>query len=314
MERINQIGEFGLIERLNRILPIYDKDVLVGYGDDCACVNINGKLFLFTVDIQVENSHFLKDKIKPEDLGWKLATSNVSDVVACGGLPRWALLSLALPKDLEYSFIEKVYLGIKEAQDYYGFYTIGGNCSSSNQIMIDMTMVGEAEKFISRSTAKPDQKIYLSGNLGCSKAGLELILMDKKEYEDFEIALINKHYRPKARIDLIEKIKQASACIDISDGLTSDLIHISKKSNVKIIIEKEKLKIDENLKKFCLKYGKNPLDYILTSGEEYEVALISEKDLDLMEIGYTEEGFGVFLKEGDKIVELNKKSFDHFKK
>jgi thiamine-monophosphate kinase len=314
MERINQIGEFELIERLNKILPIHDKDVLVGYGDDCACVNINGKLILFTVDIQVENSHFLKGKIKPEDLGWKLATSNVSDVVACGGLPRWALLSLTLPKDLEYSFIEKVYLGIKEAQDYYGFYTIGGNCSSSNQIMIDMVMVGETDKFISRSTAKPNQKIYLSGNLGCSKAGLELILMDKKEYGDFEIALINKHYRPKARIDLIEKIKQASACIDISDGLTSDLSHISKKSNVKIIIEKEKLKVDENLKKFCLKYGKDPLDYILTSGEEYEVALISEKDLDLIEIGYTEEGFGVFLKEGDRIIELNKKSFDHFEK
>ncbi len=307
--KIKDIGEFGLIDTLTKILPIQDKNVVVGYGDDCACVKVGSDLLLLTVDIQVEGVHFIKEKINPVDLGWKLSTSNVSDVVACGGKPKWALISLGLPKDTEIEFIENVYLGIKKAQEYYGFYTIGGNCSSSKEIVIDMALIGESNVFIPRSGAKPNQYVYISGPLGCSKAGLELLLMDKTEYEDFEKELIKKHTNPIARVDLVDIIKQSSACIDVSDGLSSDLFHISKQSNVKIVIEKEKLPIDHNLKKFCLKYNKNPLDYILTSGEEYEVVLISDKELPLFKIGYIEEGFGVYL-DSEAIKE---KGFNHFK-
>lgn len=306
---VKDIGEFGLIDRLTKILPIKDENVVVGYGDDCACVKVGNNLLLLTIDIQVENVHFMKEKIDPIDLGWKLSTSNVSDIVACGGKPRWALVSLGLPKDTDIDFIEKIYLGIKEAQEYYGFYTIGGNCSSSKEIVIDMALIGESDTFVSRNGAKPNQYVYLSGPLGCSRAGLELLLMDKIEYEDFEKELIKKHTKPIARVDLIDIIKQSSACIDISDGLSSDLYHVSKQSNVKIVLEKEKLPIDENLKKFCIKYNRNLLDYILTSGEEYQVALISDKELPLFKIGYTEEGFGLYL-DSEPIKE---RGFNHFK-
>lgn len=310
--KVNQLGEFGLIDRLNRILPIDDKDVIVGYGDDCACVKLDSTLLLFTIDIQVEGSHFLKEKINPKDLGWKLSTSNVSDIVSCGGNPRWALLSLGLPKDLEYGFIEGVYQGIREAQDYYGFFTIGGNVSACNQVMIDMAMVGQTDRFVGRFGAKPGDYLYISSYLGLSKSGLELILMDKKEYEDFEKRLINKHYRPIARVDLVETVKQANSCIDISDGLVADLWHIVEKSNVKIVIEKEKLPIHPDLELYCKKYNKNLYDYILYSGEEYQLALTSAKELGLIKVGYVEEGNGVYLKEKSDLKLLEKTGFQHF--
>jgi len=310
--KVRDFGEFGLIEKLNQILPINDKDVIVGYGDDCACVKLDNTLLLFTVDIQVENVHFLKDRIDPTDLGWKLSTSNVSDIVSCGGRPRWALISLALPKDLDYDFIKGIYEGIKQAQDYYGFFTIGGNVSSSSQVMVDMSMVGQTDRFVGRSGAKVGDFVYVSSELGLSKAGLELILMNKNFYEDFEERLIKRHYRPTARLDLLDSVLQANSCIDISDGLVSDLWHISKKSQVKIVIEQEYLKVHPDLELFCNKYGKNPYDYILYSGEEYQLALTSNKEMDLMKIGYVEEGEGVYIKSKSQIVKLDEKGFRHF--
>jgi len=94
--RVSELGEFGLIDRVTKIVPINDKDVVVGYGDDCSCVNINGKLILFTNDIQVENRHFLRDVQNPRNIGWKLISVNVSDVLSCGGIPKWAQISLGL--------------------------------------------------------------------------------------------------------------------------------------------------------------------------------------------------------------------------
>jgi thiamine-monophosphate kinase len=310
--KVNQLGEFGLIDKLNKILPINDKDVVVGYGDDCACVKVDDTLLLFTIDIQIEGSHFIKNKIDPKDLGWKLSTSNVSDVVSCGGKPRWALLSLGLPKDLDYDFIQKVYEGIKEAQEYYKFFTIGGNVSASNQIMIDMAIVGQTDKFVGRDSAKVGDFLYISSEIGLSKAGLELILMNKSDYEDFEKRVIKRHYRPVARIDLIETVKQANSCIDISDGLVADLWHISEKSNVKIVIQKDKLPIHPDLALFCKKYNKNPYEYILYSGEEYQLALTSNKELNLIKIGYVEEGIGVYLKTEKETKLLDKDGFKHF--
>jgi thiamine-monophosphate kinase len=314
------IGEFELIDKLSSLLPINDKDVIVGFGDDTACVNVNGKLLLLTGDIQVENVHFIKSKISPKDLGWKLISSNVSDVVACGGTPRWGLISIALPKNVDYQYVENVYKGIKEALDFYKMFIVGGNTSSSSEMVFDLFLVGETDKFIARSSAKENQAVYISGHLGLSRAGLELLLMDKRVYENWELELIEAHTKPKARIDLQELIKDyAKSCIDISDGLAGDLGHISEMSNVKIIIEKEKLKIHPNLRKFCEKYDKNPYSYVLYGGEDYQLAFTIEKEneenlknfSDIYKIGYTEEGKGVYLKDGKELFHLKEKGFEH---
>ncbi len=315
MENKRHIGEFELIERLSSILPINDKDVLVGFGDDTACVNVNGKLLLLTGDIQVENVHFIKSKINPEDLGWKLVSSNVSDVVACGGIPRWGLISIALPKNIDYQYVENVYKGIKKAIDYYKMFIIGGNTSSSSEMVFDLFLVGETKRFVSRSSAKAGDFIYVSDYLGLSRAGLELILMNKNNYEDWELGLIKKHTKPTARIDLQGLIeKYASSCIDISDGLAGDLGHISEMSKVKIVIEKEKLKIHPDLRKYCDKYEKNPYHYILYGGEDYQLAFSLEKEKNLeniTKIGYIEEGKGVYLKDGEDIFHIKEKGFEH---
>ncbi len=320
MKNQNNIGEFELIDRLSGILPINDKDVIVGFGDDTACVNVNGKLLLLTGDIQVENVHFIKSKINPKDLGWKLISSNVSDVIACGGIPRWGLISIALPKNSDYQYIENVYKGIKEALDFYKMFIVGGNTSLSSEMIFDLFLVGETKRFVARSLAKENQSVFVSNHLGLSRAGLELLLMDKEIYEKWELDLIKKHTKPTARIDLQKLIeKYASACIDISDGLAGDLGHISKMSKVKIVIEKERLKIHPDLMKFCEKYDRNPYSYILYGGEDYQLSFtVEEKNenylidyKDIFKIGFTEKGEGVYLKDGKEIFHIKEKGYEH---
>ncbi|WP_456402759.1 thiamine-phosphate kinase [Persephonella sp.] len=310
---IKKLGEFNLIDKLTGILRINDKDVVVGFGDDCSCVKINNELYLVTGDIQIENKHFIKEKISPRDLGWKLVSVNVSDVVSCGGIPKWGFISVGLPEKTELEYVLEVYRGIEEALNFYNFPIIGGNTSSNENIILDLFLIGKTEKFIGRDGAKIGEKVYLTGHTGLSKAGFELLLMGKEQYEDFEKRLILKHVRPKARIDVVSQILNfASSCIDISDGLSGDIYHISERSKVKIIIEKEKLPIHPDLKAFCEKYGKNVLDYVFNGGEDYELVLTSSKKLkNFYQIGYTAEGKGIFIKDGDKVSPLEVRGFKH---
>lgn len=312
--KLKDVGEFGLIDRLAKIIKAESPDVIVGIGDDTACVKVGDRNWLLTVDTQVENTHFIASKINPVDLGWKLSSTNVSDIVACGGKPRFALVSASLPKDLEVEFIEGVYEGIKQAQDYYGFITIGGNITSSTQIMLDMTLVGESNVFIPRHGAKPGQFVYLTGYTGLSKAGLEVLLMYDKVPEKYSY-LVEKHLRPVARVDKLDTIvRYACGSIDISDGLVADLYHISEKSRVKIIIDKSNIPVDNILNQYCQEKNKDVYDYVLYGGEDYQIAfvspnLISQEDIHL--IGYVEEGEGVYLKDGELLTKLPKKGYDH---
>lgn len=312
--KLKDVGEFGLIDRLAKIVQAESSDIVVGIGDDTACVRVGDRNWLLTVDTQVENTHFITSKINPVDLGWKLSSTNVSDIVACGGKPRFALVSASLPKDLEVEFIEGVYEGIKQAQDYYGFITIGGNITSSTQIMLDMTLVGEGNVFIPRHGAKPGQFVYLTGYTGLSKAGLEVLLTYDKVPEKYSY-LVEKHLRPVARIDKLDTIvRYACGSIDISDGLVADLYHISEKSRVKIIIDKSNIPVDNILNQYCQEKNKDVYDYILYGGEDYQIAFVSpnlifQEDIHL--IGYVEEGEGVYFKDGELLTKLPKKGYDH---
>lgn len=312
---LRDIGEFGLIERLSKIVQAQDEDIIANIGDDCACVKISGENVFLTVDTQIENVHFIKDRIDPVDLGWKLSSSNVSDIVCCGGKPKYALISLSLPKTLELDFVEGLYQGVKQAQDYYGFKTVGGNVTSSYQIMLDMTLIGHGNRFISRSQAKAGQYLYLTGFTGLSRAGLELVLSGKSEFLEYEDYLIGKHYRPIARIDKLETIiKFAKSSIDISDGLVADLYHISKQSKVKVIVEKDKVPVHSSLKQFCNQNNKDCYEYALYGGEDYQIVFSSDdmiEEEDISMIGYIDEGQGVYLKDKDKFLLLEEKGYTH---
>ncbi|MEZ0323532.1 MAG: thiamine-phosphate kinase [Hydrogenothermaceae bacterium] len=313
---LKDLGEFSLIDRLSRIIFGIDRNIIANIGDDTACIRVcDNKNLLLTVDTQVENVHFIKDKIDPIDLGWKLSTSNVSDVVACGGIPKYALISASLPKNLEVDFIEGVYYGIKEAQDFYGFKTVGGNITSSNQIIIDMTLIGESSTFIPRVGAKPGQYLYLTGYTGLSKAGLEILLSGKKDLTEAEQLLLKSHYRPIARLDKLSTLlKFAKSSIDISDGLVADIYHISKQSKVKVIIQKDKIPIHPALLEYCKSTDRNPYDYIFYGGEDYQIVFTSDvfiEEEDIYLIGYISEGEGVFLKENGNLSKLYEKGFNH---
>lgn len=306
------MNEFELIDELTKNLDIDDNDVLVGFGDDCAVVKCGDKKLLFTNDILVEDRHFIKNKISARDLGWKLISVNVSDVVSSGGLPRWANISIAI-SEKDINLIKDIYSGIGEALKYYRFNIIGGNTSSSDKLILDLFLVGETDRYITRAGANTGDKVYISDYLGLSRAGLELLFMDKEYYEDFELKLIKYHTRPVARIDLVNLIKEnATSSIDISDGLVGDLGHISKLSKKKIIIDKSKLPVHPLLKKYCEKYNKNLYEYILYGGEDYQIAFTSKEDIkNCFNIGYTEEGEGIYLKDDDKFIKLKDTGFSH---
>ncbi len=305
--KISNLGEFGFIERLKEIL----KSPII--GDDTAPVKIENTTLLLTCDALIQDRHF-KITYPPSAVGWKAISVNVSDVVANGGIPLYALISLVLP-DMDVRYMEEVYLGIKKACDFYNCQVVGGNVSKGDKLCIDVFMMGKAERFVGRGGAKEGDAVFVSGNLGDSRAGLELLLMEKKSYEDFELKLIEKHLRPTARIDFAKHIsKYASASMDISDGLSSDAEKLAKASGVKLRLFSEKIPISKELHSFCKKHGKNPIEYALSGGEDYELLFTHPLErlnpfLSMLHIGFVEKGEGVYLDD----TPLEATGFDHFR-
>ncbi|MEJ5339521.1 MAG: thiamine-phosphate kinase [Aquificaceae bacterium] len=305
--KVSEIGEFGLIERLKGILG----SGLI--GDDTAPVRLGNSLLLLTCDVLLQDRHF-KLHYPPSAIGWKAISVNVSDVVANGGQPLYALVSLVLP-DMELRYIEDVYLGIKRACEFYSCEVVGGNLSRGDKLCIDVFMLGKAERFVGRGGARAGDGVFVSGPLGDSRAGLELLLMERRSYEDFELRLMEKHLRPTARIDLLKHVsKYANASMDISDGLSSDAEKLSRASGVRLSFFSEKIPLSQELINFCKKHGKDPLEYALSGGEDYELLFTHPPErlnpfLSIVQIGFVEEGQGVFL-DGKP---LEPTGFDHFR-
>ena len=304
--RISDLGEFGLIEKLKSILKSEK------IGDDCAHLKFGDEYLLLTTDLMLESVHFLLG-YPPEAVGWKAISVNVSDVVGNAGEPRWALISLMLP-DLEVDYVERLYGGVQKACEFYGCEVVGGNVSKSEKLGIDVFLVGTSRRPVGRGGAKPGDSIFVSGTLGDSKAGLELLKMNKDTYESFELALIERHIRPTARIDYIKHLqKYANASMDISDGLVADAWHLSKRSGVRIEIDSSKLPLSKELLRFCEKYGKDPKDYALFGGEDYQLLFTHPRErwnpfMDMTEIGVVSEGEGVYV-DGEKV---EPKGYRHF--
>ncbi|MDQ7038914.1 MAG: thiamine-phosphate kinase, partial [Aquificota bacterium] len=270
------------------------------FGDDCAKVKPAGGDLLLTVDILVEGVHFLR-RYPPETVGWKAVSVNVSDLVGNGGHPKWVLVSLVLPPDLEVSYVERIYMGIKRACDFYGCRVVGGNVSRGEKVILDISAVGESSRPVGRGGARPGDVLFVSGTLGDSRAGLELLLMEKKEYEDFEKRLIERHLRPTARIDYVKHIqKYATASMDISDGLVADAFHLSERSGVRVDIDTRSIPLSRDLRLFCEKHGKDPLEYALFGGEDYQVLFTQPAErwnpfMDMTPVGRISEGSGVYV-------------------
>jgi thiamine-monophosphate kinase len=291
--KLKELGEFGLIDLFRKKFPVRPeagKRIVLGLGDDCAVLKSSPEnLLLFTIDSLMERVHFDLSYFSYEDAGIKAMAANISDIAAMGGLPLAAVVSLGLPKKMEVLDTLNLYSGMGKTAQRFGFSIVGGDIFLSDKIVISVALLGEVEpKFLKkRYGAKIGDLICVTGDLGESQAGLELLQSYKKDKSalgsTFSKRIFNKHLRPTPRLfesrELVKKLK-INSMIDISDGLLGDLYHISEESKVGARLFEDKIPISKKVLKLSSLLKQKPLDYALYSGEEYELLFtVDRKDL-----------------------------------
>lgn len=319
--KISDIGEGELIKKIGNKIKLKSKDVIKGIGDDAAVLKYNDKFFmLFSTDSLVEGDHFDLKWFKPEQIGKKAIESNVSDIAAMGGFPKYALISLTLPKNIDYSFIEKLYNGINTTSKKYKIDIIGGNLARSDKIIITISIVGLVEKknLCLRSDAKINDLICVTGNLGKSRAGLELLRKKVKGNS------INYYLNPKSRLNLSKKLVSIgiNAMEDVSDGLGAEIKNICNESRKGAIIYRDLIPINKETIKDARKLKNNPYAFALYGGEDYELVFTVNKNklkkLKNKKIDFTVVGKILDKRKGIYLLDMNKKyklkyGYDHFR-
>ena len=326
--KIDQIGEFGLIDLIKGRTLSKDKSVLVNIGDDAAVIKPSkGKLLIFTTDTLMEKIHFDLRYFTFEQVGWKAMVANLSDIAAMGGLPKFALVTIGLPKSVSVENVISIYDGMTAIAKRYKCKVVGGDTFFSPKgILVSIALLGEVEKsfLVKRSGAKKDDVICVTGDLGEGQAGLELLRKSPRKKSSF----VRKHLNPLPRIDeartLVKNLK-INSMIDISDGLSSELFHLTQESNLGAKIYEERIPISSKCKKAGDLLKKSPLLWALSSGEEYELLFtINKRELHKLEkvkkrikvslIGeMVKRKEGVVLQEkSGKKRELKKTGFEHF--
>lgn len=311
MKRLSDIGEFGLIEKISKKFESDDK-IYKGIGDDCAVLENQGEYTLMTTDMLVEGDHFNLDWQTPWQIGWKSIIVNISDIAAMGGLPKWGLVSIAFSSDVKVEFAENIFDGMAEASKKHGMAIIGGDTTHGDLLTINVAVIGKVEKenLCMRSDAEIGDVICVSGDLGKSWAGLELLRAGKRGYTDY-------YLQPSCRLQTARKIApHVNAMIDVSDGLSSEVRHICDESEVGAEVEKEKVPISDKTRKTGKKLGIDPLKWALHGGEDFELVFtIPTERLPLIE----EENpivVGKIIEEGMYLINGQKKElgegYDHF--
>jgi len=271
------VGEFALIARLTQRLGQALPPGVVGIGDDTAGVPLTaipqGQGFLLlTCDMAVAGRHFHPQHTPPEDVGWRVATANVSDVVACGGQPAHALVSLGVPQGQDPVWLERLYAGLAQAAQAYGFVVLGGNVSAAAELLVDVFLTGFTPKFVARRGAKPGDALWVSGPLGDAAAGLEVLLAGQPPGTPDAQTLLARHLRPQAQLTLAPLlVRLASAAIDISDGLSSELHHLAQASGVRLEVQAARLPCSAELARYAQARQQAALPYQLHGGEGYQV-------------------------------------------
>lgn len=265
--------EKNIIEKFKDFQQFPDRRLLKSIGDDAAVLKISEKKALvISADSLIENTHFLRDQITPEMLAKKALQVNLSDMAAMSAAPKYLILNLALTKDLIGNWLNKFTKSLKQVLKIYQINLIGGdtNCSEK-QLLIDMTIIGEADisQIKYRNQAKRGDLICVSGHLGDANAGFYCLQKNIKN-----LNLIRAHLKPHAQVELglkLGKLKAVHAMLDVSDGLLQDLENLSQASNCGYEIHLEKLPISNALKNFCKKEGLSPIDFALAGGEDYQL-------------------------------------------
>ncbi|OGS40440.1 MAG: thiamine-phosphate kinase [Euryarchaeota archaeon RBG_13_31_8] len=311
--KIKDIGEFGLIDRITK--KPRNKDVIVGIGDDAAVVKTKKGLQLLTTDTLVEGDHFRREWFSPKQIGMKAIEINVSDVAAMGGNPKYVLVSLALPKDLDINFVDGLYSGMWKTCGDYNIEIIGGNMTHSKQIIVSITLIGEVDEnnLCLRSSAKSGDFIFVSGQLGNGRAGLRVFQENLKGFEKVK----RSYLEPKAHLkSALEVAPYANSMEDISDGLASELKHICEQSKCGAIIYKDKIPIKDDVRKVAKTLDEDEYDYALFGGEDFELVFtVSKNNLKRVKgylVGEITRNKKVMLSSNGKIKNLTIFGYDHF--
>jgi thiamine-monophosphate kinase len=276
---VGEVGEFELIARLESRCrtPPLPPEVALGIGDDTAVFRCDGALLLATCDIQIEGVHFELDLIGPYKLGRRAMAVNLSDLASMGGGPSFALVSMGLPACLALEGFDEIFEGMRDEMAEYQAAIVGGNLSRSPEtLVLDVFMVGRAspETVLTRSGARPGDEIWVTGRLGASSAGLDLLGMYGASAPGELADLAEAHLQPRPRVREGQEIARAgvaSAMIDISDGLASDLGHLCEKSGVGAEIHQADLPVADGVEDVARLSQKDMWHYVLSGGEDYEL-------------------------------------------
>lgn len=284
---IGFLGEFGLIDHLTRDLPIRNVNTVLGVGDDGAVIDTFGKQVVVSTDMLVEGVHFDLMYMPLKHLGYKSVVVNLSDILAMNAQPLSITVSIAISNRFSVEALEEIYEGINLACDRYGVDLIGGDTTSSQKgLIISITAIGEVEddQYVTRSGAKENDLICVTGNLGASYLGLLLLEREKKIYlenQNIQPNLENQTYvlqrfmKPelpqRATTWMKENQLKPTAMIDISDGLSSEILHICKASSVGCVLYEEKLPIHDDTRSCASIFGISATTCALNGGEDYEL-------------------------------------------
>lgn len=328
---ISSLGEFGLIDRITKDFPLRNESSKKGVGDDAAVLNFGDKEVLVTTDLLLEGIHFDLRYVPLKHLGYKSAIVNFSDIYAMNGTPKQITVSLGVSSRFTVEHIEELYAGIRLACEIYGVDLVGGDTSASvTGLVISVTCTGESEKgeAVFRSGAKPTDLICVSGDLGAAYMGLQLlerenqVAAQSKEGKDFQPDFSGKEYilerqlKPEARKDIVAMLKEngikPTSMMDVSDGLSSELLHICKASDTGCRIYEDKIPIDYQTAVMAEELNMNLVMTAMNGGEDYEllftVPLTEHDKVDKLKgvsiIGYVTEpnlGAAMVTRDGNEI-------------
>lgn len=314
-------GEFGFIDYINAVFPV--PDGTVGIGDDCAVLPAGEGELLFSTDLLMEGVHFLRSESSPEDVGWKAAAVNLSDIAAMGGKPVATFLSIALPKDVQGEWAERFIEGYRQISSQYDVPLLGGDTTSSlHDIAVNVGILGRCQsgKRLMRSGAKIGETIYVTGPLGDSAAGLQAVLKGIRRSEEVK-TLIERHKRPLPRVDagmILIQSGKVGAMMDISDGIASDMRHIMKASKVGAVIALDRLPLSSELISVCTEQGWDRYWLSTSGGEDFELlftgpdGLENELDIKVYPVGKIVDGNELIWTVEGSAVDYDYMGYKHF--
>ena len=318
--QLSDLGEFRLIEHLTKSFKVKRKSTIKSIGDDAAVLEFNNKQIVITTDLLIEGVHFDLSYMPLKHLGYKTVVVNLSDIYAMNAEATQITVSIAVSNRFSLEAMEELYSGINAAADLYNIDVIGGDTSSSTSgLLISITAIGEINKedVVYRDGANPTDLLVVSGDLGGAYMGLQVLEREKQVFKvnpnnqpdlDMYSYIIERQLKPEARKDIVKLLNdlkvKPTAMIDISDGLSSEIIHLCKQSKVGCDLYENKIPLDPQVISTCEEFKIDSTTIALNGGEDYELLMtISQKDYpkikanpSLTVIGYmTEESAGMHL-------------------